>query len=84
VSNQFGIYSLFGHPRRLLAGIHPKNFKDGCPIKNVGHDDGGWRFPIHAVGNNHDGDGFRTRSMKRISLSNAAPPEHRSFAMGLG
>ena len=46
---------LFGHPRRSLAGIHPKTAQDGCPIKNVGHDGGGYGCPMTHVG--HDDDG---------------------------
>ncbi len=26
------------HPRRVVAGIHPKGLQDGCPITHVGHD----------------------------------------------
>jgi hypothetical protein len=28
----------FCHPRKWLAGIHPKRTQDRCPITNVGHD----------------------------------------------
>jgi hypothetical protein len=42
--------SVFHHPRKSTAGIHPENFKDGCPITNVRHDAGGWRYPTHLSG----------------------------------
>ena len=31
---------------------------DGCPIKNVGHDAGRWRYLIHDVGKAREGDVF--------------------------
>ena len=62
--------SLFRHPRHSSAGIHPKKSQDGCPINNVGHD--------------HDGDRFKTRSAKRISLRDATPHGHRSFPASSG
>ena len=42
--------SVFHHPRKSTEGIHPENFKDGCPITNVRHDAGGWRYPTHLSG----------------------------------
>jgi hypothetical protein len=36
-----GQTSFLGHPRKWLAGIHPEEFKDGCPMTNVGHDNSG-------------------------------------------
>ena len=48
----FGKDHCFRHPRRLVAGIHPKGSTDGLPITNVGSDDCEDRCPINNVG--HD------------------------------
>jgi hypothetical protein len=44
MDSQLPMFSLSGrtallrYPREMFEGIHLKNFADGCPITNVGHD----------------------------------------------
>jgi len=45
-----GMTTPFRHPRKELAGIHPKRNEDRCPMKNAGKDEGGDGFPIELPG----------------------------------
>jgi hypothetical protein len=46
---------------------------DGCPIKNVGHDAGEWKYPIHDVGNDRAGDGFPIYVIRKETKDLAEP-----------